>query len=355
MGKVRVLVVDDSAIVRDILTKKLSAHPDIEVVGSAVDPYIARQKLESMDVDLVTLDIEMPRMDGLTFLRYLMKYKPMPVIVVSSLGDSSSRAAIEALSLGAMDVVRKPGGPFSVEDVVDDLIPKILAARGMDMGKLNSASERLHASEESAPRQPKILARISTTRRLLAIGASTGGTIALETLFRGFTTDFPPTMAVIHMPERFTKSFADRLNGFCQVTVKEAEDGEAVMPATVYIAPGNYHMTVRTVGKDRIVKIGTGPKLFNQRPAVDVLFDSVAEEVGRNAIGVILTGMGRDGASGLLKIRQSGGFTIAQDEASSIVFGMPKEAIAVGGADEVIGLDGIDARIASFLKESERR
>jgi two-component system, chemotaxis family, protein-glutamate methylesterase/glutaminase len=349
MDKIKVLVVDDSAIVRDILTARLSAHPDIEVVASAMDPFIARKKLESLPVDVVTLDIEMPKMDGLTFLKYLMKYQPMPVIVLSSLGERSSKASVEALSLGAIEVVKKPGGPFSVEDVVDELVPLILATRGIDRSKLRAAQERIERRAPQAAGERKVLSRISTTQRLIAVGASTGGTVALQTLFDGFRPDFPPALAVIHMPEKFTASFAERLDSTSPVHVKEAEDGETVMPATVYIAPGGLHMTVKTVGKDRIIRARSGPKVYGQRPSVDILFESVAQEIGQNAIGVLLTGMGRDGAQGMVDIRKSGGHTIAQDEASSIVFGMPKEAIDMGGAVEVAGLDLIAGKIGARL------
>lgn len=340
MAKTRVFIVDDSAIVREILSERLSRHPGIEVVGSAMDPYIARDKLEKIDVDVITLDIEMPRMDGLTFLKQLMKHYPKPVIVVSSLARDGTPAAMQALELGAVDVVPKPGGPFSVEEVVDLLADRILSAAGADVGRLKECSRKLNElPRASSPK--KILASLQTTNQLIAVGASTGGTIALETLFLGWEPDFPPTLAVIHMPERFTATFAARLNELCRVTVKEAEDGERILAGTVYIAPGNYHMILRTKGTERTLKIASGPKVCNQRPAVDPLFDSVADQVGRNCIGILLTGMGRDGAAGLLKIRQAGGHTIAQDEASSIVWGMPKEAIDLGAADKVLGLDSI--------------
>jgi two-component system, chemotaxis family, protein-glutamate methylesterase/glutaminase len=346
--RVRVLVVDDSAIVRDILTKRLGSHPDIEVVGSAMDPYIARNKLETQEVDVITLDIEMPRMDGLTFLKYLMKSMPIPVIIVSSLTTGENAASLEALELGAVDIVPKPGGPFSVEEVIDQLIPKILATKGMDRNRLVRAAETLKASGP-APKREKILSKIATTKSLVAVGASTGGTIALEQLFRGYSPDFPSTLAVIHMPERFTKSFANRLNDLCAVAVKEAEDREKVMPATIYIAPGNFHMQVESVGADRIIRIGTGPKVHSQRPAVDILFESAAENIGQNCMGILLTGMGKDGAKGLLRIKEAGGFTVAQDEESCIVFGMPKEAIALGAATEVLPLDKIAARIKRYI------
>lgn len=347
MEKVKVLVVDDSAIVRDILVKRLSAHPAIEVVGTAIDPFMARQKLETNKVDVLTLDIEMPRMDGLTFLKYLMKYDPRPVIVVSSLTDKSNAASLKALELGAFDIVPKPGGPFSVEEVSLELAEKIVAAKGADMSRVRQAAERLQGAQH-APVNKKILSSIVTTHKLAVIGASTGGTVALEELFKGYTRDFPSTLAVIHMPERFTASFAARLNEICQVDVKEAQDGEKVMPASVYIAPGNHHMMVKTVGADRVIRIKDGPRLHGQRPAVDPLFQSAAEELGKNCIGALLTGMGRDGAEGLLAIKEAGGHTICQDENSCIVFGMPMEAIKLGAANEVLDLHAIAPRIKAL-------
>ena len=340
MGKTKVFIVDDSAIVREILTDRLSKHPQIEVVGSAMDPYVARDKLEKIDVDVITLDIEMPRMDGLTFLRQLMKHYPKPVVIVSSLAKESSPAAMEALELGAVDVVPKPGGPFSVEEVVDLLIDRILAAKEADMTKLQAHSQKIRAAP-GVKVQKSYLTSLKTTNQLIAVGASTGGTIALEEIFRDWQPDFPPTLAVIHMPERFTATFASRLNDLCQVTVKEAENGERILPGTIYFAPGNYHMLLRTQGTERTLKITNGPKVCNQRPAVDVLFNSVADQVGRNCLGILLTGMGKDGAQGLLKIKNAGGHTIAQDEATSIVWGMPKEAIDLGATDKVLPLWGI--------------
>ncbi len=353
MKKIKVLIVDDSAIVRDILTRRLSEHPAIEVVGSAPDPFIARNKIESQEIDVITLDIEMPRMDGLTFLKYLMKYKPLPVIIVSSLTEGQNQAALEALERGAVDIVSKSGGPYSVEEISEELAEKIVEAASVSKTRLASASERLQSSIEVNNKKPftrSALSQISTTHKLLVVGASTGGTIAMEEIFTKFTPDFPPTLAVIHMPEHFTASFANRLDTLCQVHVKEAEDGELVMPATVYIAPGGYHMQVATSGANRIIRIKNGPRLHGQRPAVDILFDSAAEKIGKNCIAVLMTGMGRDGASGLKKIKDSGGYTIAQDEASCIVFGMPKEAIALGGHCEITPLTDIPKAITKQLK-----
>lgn len=354
MKKIRVLVVDDSAIVRDILSHRLSESYDIEVTGTAGDPFVARSKLETNDYDVMTLDIEMPRMDGLTFLKYLMKYKPMPVIIVSSIAAASNRAAVEALELGAVDVIHKPGGSLSVEAVVDELCVKIREAAVTPVSKLLGASQKLHKFPRPFSSNGNTLSKICTTDKLAVIGASTGGTIAMEELFSHFTAGFPPVLAVIHMPEHFTASFAQRLDGLCELHVKEAEDGETVMPGTIYIAPGGYHMIVASSGAKRMIRIKNGPKVFGQRPSVDVLFKSAAEAVGRNCIAALLTGMGKDGAMGMKEIRDAGGYTIAQDEESCIVFGMPKEAIALGGACEVTPLEKIAASILrNYSKEEE--
>lgn len=367
MEKIKVLIVDDSAIVREILTQRLSRDPRIDVVGSAMDPYVARDKLEKLAVDVITLDIEMPRMDGLSFLRLIMQQAPMPVVVVSSLTKNANEAAMKALELGAVDVVPKPGGPFSVEEVVPLLADRIVAA---SVAKLSRLRDQLGRSAPPAPPAAQAvkvahphqiesssrpgqtgrrsyLANIATTNQLIAIGASTGGTIALEVLLRDWEADFPPTLVVIHMPERFTATFAARLNELSRAQVKEAAHGDRLQTGTVYIAPGNYHMLLKTQGTERLLRIVNGPKVCNQRPAVDPLFDSVAEQAGRNCVALLLTGMGRDGASGLLRIKEAGGHTIAQDEESSIVWGMPKEAIDLGAAQEVLPL----GRMVRAVKE----
>jgi two-component system chemotaxis response regulator CheB len=346
MEKIKVFIIDDSAIVRQILTDSLSRHPGIEVVGSAPDPFIARDKLETLDVDVITLDIEMPRMDGLTFLKYLMKYRPIPVIVVSSLTDNANRASMEAMEMGAADIVPKPGGPFSVDEVVETLIEKIRIVHCIDPDKLSKYSEQPEP-EKCRKSGRNILSTISGTNKLIAVGASTGGTQALEILFGTFGIHFPPTLAVIHMPAKFTDTFAKRLNEICPVTVKEAVHDELILPGTVYLAPGNYHLTLKSVGTENRIRIVMGPKFYNQRPAVEVLFDSVAENIGRNSLGVLLTGMGKDGAQGLLNIKKSGGITVAQDEKTSIVYGMPKEAADIGAADYILPLD----KITDFIRE----
>ena len=357
MNKIRVLIVDDSAIVREILTQRLSRDPRIEVVGSAMDPYVARDKLEKLEVDVITLDIEMPRMDGLTFLRLLMQQAPMPVIIVSSLAKEANEAALKALELGAVDVVPKPGGPFSVEEVIPYLADRIVAASLANVSRLREHIATAVASPALSPsaihnkikKPASYLSKIKTTNQLIAIGASTGGTVALEVLFREWEPDFPPTLVVIHMPERFTATFAARLNDISRASVKEAEAGDRLQTGCIYVAPGNYHMLLRAQGTERTLKIVQGPKICNQRPAVDPLFDSVAAHAGQNCIAALLTGMGRDGAKGLLNIKEAGGYTIAQDEKSSIVWGMPKEAIDLGAAQSILALEKITQHIRERL------
>ena len=347
MKKINVLIIDDSAVVREILTNNLSKDNRINVVGSAIDPYVARDKIARLHVDVITLDIEMPRMDGLTFLKYLMKHYPIPVIIVSSLTDKKNRASMEALELGAIDIVPKPGGPYSVGDIIDSLTEKIIAASEIDFEKIKSLANKSLTKIKST--RIRYLSKIKTTNKLIAVGASTGGTKALEILFKNFEKTFPPTVTVRHIPEKFTETFANRLNDICPVRVKEAENNEKAIHGHIYIAPGNYHLVVKSVGADQILKIVKAPLVNHQRPAVDVLFNSVAENIGQNSLGVILTGMGRDGAEGLLGIKKNGGFTIAQDEKTCIVFGMPKEAINMGAVDVVLPIDKITNRIIREL------
>jgi len=344
MKKINVLVVDDSAVVREILTNNLPKDNRIRVVGTAVDPFIARKKIAKLDIDVIILDIELPKMDGLTFLKYLMSAYPIPVIILSSLIDKKNKASMEALELGAIDVVPKPGGPYSVTEVLDILRNRIVTASGIDFEKIKKS---INTNKNIVKK--KYLTQIKTTRKLIAVGASTGGTTAIEIILKGFEKTFPPTVCVIHMPEKFTYSFAKRLNNICSVNVKEAENNEKAETGCVYIAPGNYHLKVKLVGADQILKVVKGPQINHQRPAVDILFNSVAENIGRNCIGALLTGMGKDGAEGLLNIKNNGGYTIAQDEATSIVFGMPKEAIDLGAADTVMPIDKIAGMIAQKL------
>ncbi|MCL2690380.1 MAG: chemotaxis response regulator protein-glutamate methylesterase [Chitinispirillia bacterium] len=337
--KIRVLIVDDSAVVRQILTRELSRDKNIEIVGTAPDPYVARDKIVELKPDVLTLDVEMPRMDGVTFLRKLMKHHPIPVIIVSSLTAAGSELAMEALQCGAIDVMCKPGTSYSVGDMSELLIEKIKAAALVDIKKRAAA---VKVSTETRP-PVKRLAMTCTTNKIIAIGASTGGTEAVREVLEQFPSGAPGTVIVQHMPEYFTKSFADRLNSICEIEVKEAENGDRIIPGRALIAPGNKHMVMRRSGAQYLVEIKDGPLVFHQRPAVEVLFNSVAQYAGANAVGMILTGMGKDGAKGLLAMKEAGAYTIVQDEASSVVWGMPGEAFKVGAHTTVLPLKKIAA------------
>ena len=342
---IRVLVVDDSAVVRKVLTDELSKYPDIDVVGSAMDPFVAREKIIQLKPDVLTLDIEMPRMDGLSFLAKLMKHHPIPVVVVSSLTPRNSDAAVRALSLGAIDVVCKPGSSYSVPDVGRQLVRSIRAAAAADLARFARGPQASGPPEAAAP---SVLSQIQTTHRVIAIGASTGGTQAIEAVLTRFPAHAPGTVMVQHMPEGFTASFAQRLNQLCAMEVREARDGDAVVPGIALLAPGNRHMVLERSGARYQVRIKDGPPVHHQRPAVDVLFQSVARCAGRNATGAILTGMGADGAKGLLLMRESGAYTVAQDEKSCVVYGMPREAVRLGAAVDVLPL----SRIAGAVLEA---
>lgn len=337
------MIIDDSAIVRKILSEELSKYPDIEIVGTAPDPFVARDKILRLKPDVLTLDIEMPRMDGLTFLRKLMKHYPLPTIVVSSLTHQGGKLTLEALDLGAVDVLAKPGGPYSVGDMGVQLAEKIRAASKARLKtSLMKSSDNEEAEEEHT-------ALTRTSNKVIAIGASTGGTEALKVILSRLPHNVPGIVIVQHMPATFTAAFAERLNSICRISVKEAKNNDSVLPGTALIAPGNYHMLLRRSGARYYVEIKDGPLVHHQRPAVDVLFKSTARYAGPNAIGVILTGMGSDGAEGLKEMKEKGAFTIAQDESSCVVFGMPKEAIKLGGVDKVVSLDRIAAEILKVV------
>jgi two-component system, chemotaxis family, protein-glutamate methylesterase/glutaminase len=342
-GKIKVLIVDDSAIVRKIFSEELSKYADIEVVGVAPDPYVARDKIVVLKPDVLTLDIEMPRMDGLTFLRKLMKHYPIPTIIVSSLTPKGGKMTLEAFDIGAVEVIAKPGSSYSVGDMSAQLAEKIRAAARVKMVKRDGSTET------TATRIEPIRALTETTNKVIAIGASTGGTEALKAVLTRMPPNSPGIVVVQHMPANFTTAFAERLNGICQLTVKEAQDNDSVTTGTALIAPGNYHMILRRSGARYYVEVKTGPMVHHQRPAVDVLFKSTAKYAGANAIGVILTGMGADGAEGLLEMKNAGAGTIAQDEKTCVVFGMPKEAIKLGAADKVLPLDHIASEIVRMV------
>jgi two-component system chemotaxis response regulator CheB len=344
---IRVLVVDDSAVVRKVLTEEISKYADFEVVGSAIDPYDARDKIIQMKPDVLTLDLEMPRMDGLSFLAKLMHHYPLPVVVVSSQAPHGSQAAMAALELGAVEVVPKPGSQFSVPDVGRHLVHALRAAAAARVTSLPLPSAPQAESRNRTVAAPGTLLR--TTHKVIAIGASTGGTQAIEHLLCSLPADIPGIVITQHMPESFTAAFAERLNRICPMQVREARNGDAVVPGVALVAPGNKHMLLLRSGATYQVRVKDGPRIHHQRPSVDVLFQSVAQHAGPNAIGIILTGMGADGAKGLRAMHESGAHTIAQDEASCVVFGMPKEAIALGGVDKVLPLSQMAGAVTRAL------
>lgn len=344
MKQIRVLVVDDSAVVRQVFTKELSGAAGIEVVGTAPDPFVARDKIVSLEPDVITLDVEMPRMDGITFLRKLMRHHPIPVIVVSSLTPKGGDLALEAMDCGAVDVMCKPGQAYSVGEMSIDLIQKIRAASRVRVKKAEPGAR------EKKPPQAR-LAMTRTTNKIIAIGTSTGGTEALAKILPQFPSNSPGIVIVQHMPEHFTRSFANRLNELCALEVKEAADGDSVVPGRALIAPGNFHMMLKRSGARYFVQVKSGPLVSRHRPSVDVLLKSVARYAGANAVGAILTGMGSDGAEGLKEMRDAGAATLAQDQKTCVIFGMPKEAIAAGGVDEIQPLSKVAERILKLAEE----
>lgn len=339
---IRVLIIDDSAMIRKVFEQELSADPEIEVVGTAPDPFVGRDKIVYLKPDVITLDIEMPRMDGLTFLGKLMKHYPIPVVIVSSLAKRGGDVALKAMELGAVEVLSKPGTAYSVGDMSEQLIEKVKAAAKVKVQKRDPDNLPTATGIKTAA------ISVATTNKIVAIGASTGGTEALRDVIQRLPSMCPPVVVVQHMPQNFTKAFAERLNSLCEVEVKEAEEGDSLTMGKVLIAPGNKHMEIRRSGINYYVTLLDGPMVFHQRPAVEILFNSVAKFAGQNAVGAILTGMGKDGAQGLLNMRNAGARTIAQDEATSIVFGMPKEAIQLGAAEVVKPLQQITQTILDF-------
>jgi two-component system chemotaxis response regulator CheB len=342
-SNIKVLVVDDSAIVRKIFTEGLSHERGIKVVGTAPDPYVARDKIVRLKPDVITLDLEMPRMDGLAFLKKLMKHYPLPVIIVSSLTKKGGRLALEAMESGAVEVLSKPGSSYSVGEMKQQLADKIRAA---------SRARVVQSVDELNGDEPVNIAGdllSETTDKVIAIGASTGGTEALKKVLTQFPPTIPGIVVVQHMPPKFTTTFSERLNTLSKIEVKEAQDGYSVNPGRALIAPGNYHMLLRRSGAKYYVSVKGGPLVNRQRPSVDVLFQSISKYAGANAVGVIMTGMGSDGAQGLLEIRQAGARTIGQDEASCVVFGMPKEAAKINAVEKLVPLNRIPHEIIKAL------
>jgi len=380
-GRIRVVVVDDSALVRSILKTVIDAQPDMQCVGVAQDPYVARETIRELNPDVITLDVEMPRMDGLDFLEKLMRLRPMPVVMVSTLTERGAETTLRALELGAIDFVAKPrlGVAQGLQEMATEIAEKIriaararvsrrtaaavpaagvLAGLSVSSGVQNRAvaTAGLVGGSTSAPgagakTMPTTYSRVST-EKIIAVGSSTGGTEALREVLSVMPADCPAVMVTQHMPPGFTRSFAERLNGLCRMRVKEAEDNERVLPGHAYIAPGGRQMRVRRSGANYMVQIDDGPPVNRHKPSVDVLFRSVAEQVGKNAIGVMLTGMGRDGADAMRVMRDAGAWNLAQDEASCVVYGMPREAVAAGAVDEILPLGRIAEHILAHLREA---
>ena len=345
---IKVLIVDDSAVIRSLLARELGRAPDITVVGKAEDAYAAREKIAAVRPDVITLDLEMPKMDGLTFLAKLMKHYPLPVIVVSSLTPKGSEKAIRALELGAFEVVAKPEASSEVTRLSSVLIENVRAAA-------HARRRKQRAGRPRGPRRDLGADIRDTTQKVLAIGASTGGVEALRYVLPQLPQSTPGTLIVQHMPKHFTTVFAGRVNEICAMEIREAERGDRVVPGVALLAPGNRHLTLRGSPGRYVVDINGDPPVHRQCPSVDVLFQSVARHAGSKATGVLLTGMGADGAEGLLTMRQEGAHTIAQDEGSSVVFGMPKEAIRLGAAEHVVSLSRMPERILRTFAEKPLR
>ncbi|MBP3191927.1 protein-glutamate methylesterase/protein-glutamine glutaminase [Natronogracilivirga saccharolytica] len=351
---IKVLVVDDSALVRKILTEELNRQKDIEVVGTAIDPYAARDKIIELKPDVLTLDLEMPRMDGLSFLEKLMKHYPMPVVVVSSLTPKNSENALMALRLGAVDVICKPGSAYSTQNISVQIVKAIRTASVARFDRTAVTEQEAGNGRAAAGEAPvREAGLIHTTSKLIAMGASTGGTRAIELVLKSLPPDTPGIAMVQHMPPVFTTTFAERLNQISPLEVREARDRDRISPGVALLAPGNYHMQVEKSGASYYVRIKQGPPVHHQRPSVDVLFHSVASAAGVNATGVLMTGMGSDGAKGMLAMKQAGAHNIVQNEATSVVFGMPREAIKIGAASEISALADIPGRIVANVKKTK--
>jgi len=338
-NKIKVLIVDDSALVRKILSTELNTDSEIEVVGTAPDAYIARDKIVKLKPDVLLLDLEMPRMDGITFLEKLMLYNPMPVIIVSSLVKDNADLALKAMQFGAAEVISKPGSSYSVGVMSEQLKQKIKAVY---------YSKQPVKAELPAHNDIKAYKSMAANK-IIAIGASTGGLKALQSILMSFPPDMPPILVVQHMPQHFTKTMAEHLNNICELNIKEAENGDVAKPGSVFIAPGNKHMVLKRANDSYYVEIKDGELVYHQRPSIEVLFRSVARYAGANAIGAILTGMGKDGATGLLEMKNQGALTIGQDEKSSVVYGMPKEAFEIGALNVVAPIEQIPNIIMEAL------
>jgi two-component system, chemotaxis family, protein-glutamate methylesterase/glutaminase len=355
--KIKVLIVDDSALIRSVMKEIVNSQPDMEVVGVAPDPLIARDLIKQTNPDVLTLDVEMPRMDGLDFLERLMRLRPMPVVMVSSLTERGSEVTMQALELGAVDFVTKPklaiqNGMLEYTQLITDKI------RAASKAKVKAARLPTAPGAQATPGEPHLAALrnpLISSEKLIIVGASTGGTEAIKEFLIRMPSDCPAILITQHMPEGFTQSFARRLDSLCKISVKEAVHGERVLPGHAYIAPGHSHLLLARSGANYVTQLDQGEPVNRHRPSVDVLFSSAAKHAGKNAVGVILTGMGKDGANGMLEMKNAGAYNFAQDEASCVVFGMPKEAIAAGGTHEVGPLNELSGMVLRFLAEQGTR
>lgn len=353
MSKIKVLIVDDSAVVRQALQTVLESDPQIEVIATANDPFVAAQRMRDQIPDVITLDVEMPRMDGLTFLQKIMSQHPIPVVMCSSLVDTGSETLMKALEYGAVEIIQKPtlGTRKFIEEAkvrICDVIKAAAQAKPRQIVPKRKIQPKLTA--DAVLPKARSEAMVRTTEKIIAIGASTGGTEALRVVLEQFPMDAPGIVVVQHMPENFTRGFAQRLDSLCQMSVKEAEDGDTVMRGRILIAPGNYHMLLKRSGARYYVEVKEGPLVSRHRPSVDVLFRSAARYGGKNVVGVILTGMGDDGAKGMKEMKDAGAITIAQNEETCVVFGMPNEAIKTGGVDYVMPLENIAMKVHTLCR-----
>jgi len=356
MAKTRVVVVDDSALVRSLLTEIINRQTDMECIGAASDPYAAREMIRNLNPDVITLDVEMPRMDGIDFLSKLMRLRPMPVVMVSTLTERGAEVTLKALELGAVDFVAKPkiGVADGIKQLAEEITDKIRTASKARVSKPQASPVTSTVSGAALPARPAAPASIGrlSTEKIIFIGASTGGTEATKEVLMNLPPDSPAVVITQHMPPGFTKSYANRLDGLCRIRVKEAVDGERVLPGHAYIAPGGFHLSVERSGANYIARVSDGEPVNRHKPSVEVLFESAARVVGQNALGIMLTGMGADGARAMRTMKDAGSYNVCQDEATCVVFGMPREAIAHGAAHEVLPLGKIAGHMIERLRST---